>query len=102
MDSGSTSHIVAIEQKLDKFINSQEKVNAQFFEKLDKISRGVYGDTENGQVGLITRIKEVEELTKRVKKLELFRSVTIYALITLLVVIGVIGPEEVLTFLIKL
>jgi len=53
--------------KLEEFENSQKKFNTQLEGEIHKISRGLYGDEENQNKGLIDRLIELE---KRVSELE--------------------------------
>lgn len=99
METVSTTHILAIEHKLDKFISSQEAMNKDVTSKLDNIERGLYGDPQNDQPGLLALKTEVSALKAEVKKLKLFKTVTILVGITLLVIMGVVGPEQLLTLI---
>ena len=95
MENKSTEHILAIEQKLDKFIAAQDSMNKEVTLKLDKIQRGVYGDLENEQPGLLA---EISLLKSEVRRLKTFRTVTIIAGIALLLIMGV-APEKIITLL---
>jgi hypothetical protein len=53
--------------KLEEFENSQKKFNTHLEGEIHKISRGLYGDEQNQNKGLIDRLIEVE---KRVSELE--------------------------------
>lgn len=53
--------------KLEEFENSQMEFNHNLDEQIQKISRGLYGDEQNQNKGLIERLNELE---KRVNYLE--------------------------------
>lgn len=58
--------------KLEEFENSQKEFNTTLQSDVHKISRGLYGDEENQNKGLIDRIVEIET---RLKELEKAKSV---------------------------
>lgn len=58
--------------KLDEFENSQKEFNNSLQSEVHKIARGLYGDEENQNKGLIDRLSEIEF---RVKELEKAKSI---------------------------
>lgn len=66
-----------LSESFEDFKKTQLNVDADFKVKLDKILRGLYGDQDNDQAGLIARQSRDEEqfkiLDRRVERLEKFQ-----------------------------
>lgn len=61
-------------RNFETFCRTQETFNARVIDELGSISRGLYGDEKNNQIGLVHRQREDERqfiaLTARIHKVE--------------------------------
>lgn len=74
-------------------MNLSENEKKELFRMLGRLDRGVYGDPENKQKGLIDRVGRIEAIVKKVQK---------YAWIVFGIIVGAVyGISEAIQYLIK-
>lgn len=61
--------------KLEEFENSQKEFNNSLQSEVHKIARGLYGDEENQNKGMIDRLVDIENRVRELEKTKNFESI---------------------------